>query len=277
MATATRQSVPSGGTKFSMDDIKTKGDNLPSRVVLHGVEGIGKTSFAARTPKPLFLMARGETGLETLIDAKQLGDVPHLPEIMDWADVLAALDFVLNEKHDFKTLALDTLNGFERLCHEHVCKTQYGNKWGKDGFGSYAQGYETSLAEWRMFLGKLDEIRAVRKMSIVCLAHTKVTPYKNPEGADYDRFSPDLHHKTWSLTHKWADIVMFANYYTVVDDSGTRPKGAGGRERTMYTCRTAAYDAKNRHGLPEEIDMGTNGEAAWGNFVNALKEARQSR
>jgi len=255
----------------------TAGNKLPSRVVLHGVEGVGKTSFAASAPKPYVLMARGETGLETLIDSGRVSETPHAPEIESWDETRDIIESLHKEDHPYRTLVLDTLNGFERLCHEHVCETMFGGKWGRDGFTAYMQGYDASLTPWREFLSSLDALRAERKMAIIALCHTKVSTFKNPEGADYDRYQPDIHHKSWALTHRWADIVLFANFYTVIADeqtSGKGPskgKGRGGSERVMFAERTAAFDAKNRHGLPSEVSMGATGAEAWANFLEAMK------
>ena len=243
-------------------------------MIAHGVEGIGKTSLPASATSPLYLMAKGETGLETLIDSGRLPEIPHLPEIQSWEELTAVIDELLASEHNFRTLVLDTLNGFEQLCHSHICNTQYGGNWGNKGFASFQQGYDVSLGEWRLMLSKLDQLREEKSMAIVCLCHTHVRTFKNPEGPDFDRYQPDLHHKTWSVTHKWADIVLFLNYLTVVDESGNRPKGAGGHQRWAYTERTAAWDAKNRHGLPSEFELGESGEEGWNNFRNAIKEGR---
>lgn len=239
-----------------------------------GVEGIGKSSFGANAPKPVFLMSRGETGLETLIDSGQVNETPHSPEIMTWNGVMDFIDLLTTSEHDYKTLVIDTLNGLERLCHEHTCATMYGNDWGKKGFSNYQQGPDSALVFWREMLSKLDTLREVRKMAIIGLQHTKVKNFKNPDGPDYDRYTADMHEKTWGLTLKWADIVLFANFFTVIDDDGPRAKGTGGKKRFIYTERTAAYDAKNRHGLPGQIDMGNSGAEAWGNFIKALKEGK---
>lgn len=276
MATATRSVRPATATAkpMSLSDLVTTGRKLPSRVVLHGLEGIGKTSFAANAPKPLVMMTKGETGLETLIDSGQLPETPHFPELETWADMLSALESVLTEEHDRKTLVIDTGNGAERLCHEEVCRREYNNEWGKQGFTSYMQGFEVSLADWRMFLAKLDAIREQRKMAIVLLCHTKITTFKNPTGADYDRYEPKMHQKTWGLTKEWADVILFADYETevVTDRSNqSKGKGLGGQFRMLRTIRTATYDAKNRHGLPEDIEMGETGQEAWANFAKAMK------
>ena len=266
-----------GGRRLSLADVQKGGSGLPNRCILHGPEGAGKTSFGCCAPKPVFLMTRGETGLLTLIDAARVPETPHFPELTTWEDLLGAVEALTHETHDYRTLVVDTLNGAERLCHEHVCQRDFEGKWGRDGFTSYMTGYDVALADWRAFLDTLDRLRAQRRMSILALAHTKISPFRNPEGPDYDRYTVDLHHKTWSLTHKWADLVLFSNFVAHVearrnDETG---KAKGGSRRVLYTTRTAAYDAKNRHGLPEQIDAGQSAAEAWDHFMAALQAGKQ--
>jgi AAA domain len=262
---------------LSMADVTKAGSGLPNRCVFHGPEGSGKTSFGCCAPKPIFLMTRGETGMQTLIDAGRVPETPHFPELMTWTDLLAALDALTRDQHDHRTLVIDTVNGAERLCHEHVCQRDFDGRWGRDGFASFMTGYDSALADWRILLDALDQLRVQRRMSILLLAHTKISTFKNPEGADYDRYCVDIHHKTWSLTHRWADLVLFTNFVAFVEakKNDTTGKAKGGSRRMIYTTRTAAYDAKNRHGLPEQIDAGRSAAEAWTNFVTALQASKQ--
>lgn len=264
----------------SLSDVTGKGNNLPNRYVIHAVEGFGKTSFGAQTPKPIFLMTKGETGLETLIDSGRLPEVPHFPEIQDWESLLGAIETLAVEEHEYKSLVIDTINGAERLCHEFVCVRDFGGDWGERGFTGYMRGYEVALGEWRLLLNALDRLRETKRMAIVCLCHTKVKTFRNPEGADYERYQADMHDKTWGLSHKWADVVLFGNFEVTVMDgrkeaaSDKKGKGVGGKSRMIYTERSAAYDAKNRLGLPPEIEMGTSPQEAWANYVQAVKAGR---
>ncbi len=67
-----------------------------------------------------------------------------------------------------------------------------------------------------------------------------------------------LQKKTASLVKEWADMLLFANYKTIVinvDNQGTskgKNKAQGG-QRIMYTTHHPAWDAKNRFNLPEEF------------------------
>jgi hypothetical protein len=270
--------------KPSLSEIITTGNKLPNRIVLHGTEGWGKTSFAAQIPGALFIQTRGETGLETLIDAGQLPGVPHLPEVTTMPEMLEAINMLTHEEHPYKALIIDVVNGAERLCHEEVCRRDFSNDWTDKGFMGYMRGYEVSLTDWTNFLVRLDALRMTKRMGIMLLCHTKVTTFKNPEGPDYDRYQPDMHPKTWALTHKWSDVVLFGNFETAVAGGsigegvkqGRKGKGTGGSYRMLYTERCAAYDAKNRLGLPPEIEMGGSPVEAWANYKAAVAAARKT-
>lgn len=262
--------------RLSLSDINTKAKNLPSRVIVHGVPGIGKSSFPAFAPKPVYIMSRLETGIESLKDSDMVPEhVGVFPECQAWSQVLECVELLNREEHEFQTLVLDTINGLERMCHEHVCVRDYNDRFA--AFTAYQAGYKVALNDWRQLLSALDRLREVKRMGVVLLAHTKVKPFKNPEGLDYDRYTPDLNDETWSVTHGWADMVLFANYDVQAkkEHGQSRAKGAGGMARFLYTTRMPAWDAKHRHGLPELISMGGSGKEAWANFVTALREGRK--
>lgn len=222
-------------------------------LVLNAVEGFGKTTFGAYSPAPLILMARGETGYDTLLAA---GRVPQVPAyvVETWEDALGWLDQLIEDPQDRKTLVLDATGGYERLCHEYVCRTKFQNKWGDDGFMSFHKGYDVAVSEWVLLLNRIERLKSERHMGIVMLGHSKVASFKNPIGADFDRYTGDVHAKTWGPTAKCADAVLFGNFFTVVDkEKQGKGKGIGGTDRVIYTERRDAWDAKNRYGMAPEI------------------------
>lgn len=267
---------------YSLDRITSTGDGLPIRSVGHGLPGVGKTSWGSRHPSPIVQMAGSETGLLTLINEHQLPETPHFPPAMDWETLVAQVNALLTQEHSYKSYVLDTVNLWERLCYEHVCQVEFGGDWSRKGWMNYNAGPEMALSYEREFLSMLDRLREQKKMRIVMLAHTKIKNFKNPEGADFDRYTVDVNEKTWALLDRWADAVFFINYETAVTqvtETGKqkvqRGKGLGADHRIMYTRRTAAYDAKNRLGLPAEIDMGDSWQEGWANFISAMKQAKE--
>lgn len=248
--------------------------SLPTAAVIYGPPGSGKTSLGASAPAPVFLTDDQELGIHTLIGNGRIDKVPVMPPCATWQDVHDAIDKLTEGDHDRKTLVVDTIGGIERLCFEHVVTKQFRNEWGEKGFAGYGRGVECSLPEWRRLVKKLDKLRISRQMSVVLLGHSTVKPFKNPEGEDFDRYQIDMHAKTWAITSKWSDMVLFLNFHMQTDESGKRVKGKGGQVRFLNTEHHAAYDAKNRHGLPAMIPMGSSGSEAWNNLIAAITEAR---
>lgn len=253
----------------------------PTRMILFGAEGSGKTSFAAMPADRIFLMTRGEDGLKTLMCSGRLdNNIPHFPEpAQSWKQVLEAIGHLQSQDHAFKTLVIDTINGVERLCHEQVCHEHFGDDWGDSGFAGYGRGPKLAVPDITLLLARLDALRTAKGMSIILLAHAAVTTFKNPEGPDFDRYSPALHKDSWNELHRWADLICFLHRKppTVTTSSRKAAKGkaAGPMPRVLCTERTAAYDAKNRHGLPPEIPCGNSPQEAWANFTKAMKGSRE--
>lgn len=263
--------------RLTVSDLVQKQAELPSRVIVHGLPGIGKSSLPAFGPTPVYIMTKLETGIVSL---KGSGRVPEtvgiFPECKSWRDIFNALAWLEEEEHQFKTVVLDTLNGAEKMCHDYVSERDYNNRMA--AFTAYQSGYKVSINDFRELLAAIDKLRELRKMAVFVLAHTKVKNFKNPTGADFDRYMPDLHDETWSVTHGWADMVLFANFETDTrkdSTTGGKVKGVGVGRRLLFTTWNAAWDAKHRHGLPEVISMGESGKEAWANLAKAIADGRK--
>lgn len=230
----------------------------PMRALLYGVEGIGKTTFAAGAPRCVFLGAEDGFGLL---------DVARFPEPRSWADVMEAIRVLETDAHDYQTIALDTLDWLEPMCWAAVCAE--GGKATIEDFG-YGKGYLAALEKWRLLLAGLERLRRNRKMHVVLLAHAKIHKFSNPEGDDFDRYTLKIHDKAAGLVKEWVDAVMFAQFRVVVDKAkgASKGKGIGTPERVMYTVRRASFDAKNRYALPESLPL------AWDGFAKLATNPR---
>lgn len=216
----------------------------PRRILLHGVEGVGKTSFALGATNPIYICPE---------DGTSEFDVPRFPEPRTWTDVLDAIEELRTGTHDHVHLVLDTLDWLEPMLWRHICLRD--GQENIEGYG-YGKGYVAALDEWRLFIAKLERLRAERSMHIVMLAHSWIKQFKNPEGEDFDRYQMKLHDKAGGLLREWSDVVLFANYETFAhEDKKKRVRGVSSGVRVMYTTRTAAYDAKNRYNLPPQLAL----------------------
>jgi hypothetical protein len=237
----------------------TKGKlERPMRVLLFGTEGVGKSTFAANAPSPIFLAAEDGTA--------QL-DVARFPEPGTWREVFDALDELIHGEHDFKTVVVDTLDWLEPLCWAHVVGKAGSSKITSiEDFG-FGKGYVAALDEWRLLLSRFEQLRLRRGMHVVFLAHSWIKTFKNPEDADYDRIEMKLHMKAAGLLKEWSDAVLFARYETFVDtdEKTKRSRGVSTGARVIHTQRTAAWDAKNRYDLPMTLPLD------WSAFADAVK------
>lgn len=230
----------------------------PMRVLVYGIEGVGKSTFAAGSPKPIFLGA--EDGTSEL-------DVARFPEPRSWGDALDALDVLMSDAHDYRTLVVDTLDWLEPLVWQHACET------GRDKFGKpfktiedfgYGKGYVAALLLWREWIKRFELLREARSMHLVMLAHSWIKPFKNPEGEDFDRYEMKLDKRAASLLREQCDAVLFATHETLTYESNGRTKGISSGARVLQTQRRAAWDAKNRYDLPEALPLD------WPAFVDAV-------
>ena len=256
--------------------LNTKAEFRNPNLFLYGPPGVGKTVTGACFPNPLFVRDKQEDGINTLKTSNLVDpNIPVMPVAETWMELLQQMAWIASKSEGFQTLVVDTIGGLERLCAEHICKTQFRGQWGEKGFGGFGRGWEACVPEWRRLINAFDSIRDKKGMQIVLLAHSQVKMFKNPEGDDYDRYQPELHHKIWAATSKWVDMILFANFFVEVEESGLRKKGRGGTLRYMYPVGTAAYEAKNRHGLTDDIAMGDSGKDAYSNLVAAIEAAKK--
>lgn len=229
----------------------------PVKVLLYGVEGIGKSTFGASAPSPIFIGA--ENGTEQL-------DVVRFPSPENWGEVTEAIRVLTNDEHTYQTLVIDTLDWAEPMLWEHIC--QRDKKTNIEDYG-YGKGYQAALDEWRTFLHSLERLRKSKNMHLVLLAHSWIKPFKNPQGEDYDRYEMKLHPKSAGLFKEWSDCVLFAQYETYAPkEKGKRVKGVDTGARLIHTQHRAAFDAKNRYNLPESIPL------SWADFEEALSSQR---
>jgi hypothetical protein len=229
----------------------------PHRVVLYGPDGVGKTTFGASAPSPVFLGA--EKGTAQL-------DVARFPQPQEWSDVQDAIKaLAFGDAHEFKTLIVDTLDWLEPILHAKIAKAASVQSVDDIPYGA---GFNQALDFWRQLLAQLEYLSEKRGMNIVLLAHSQTRTFKNPLGADFDRYELKLHHKASGLVREWADAVLFATYEEFAVEKKGRVRGVDSGARIIFSTRTAAFDAKNRLSLPSPMPLD------WDDFDAACKASR---
>ena len=118
----------------------------PVKVVLYGVEGIGKSSLAARFPGAVFIDTEGGT--------KRL-DVRRLPAPTSWQMLTEEVAAAAAGGVDCQTLVLDTADWAEKLCMAAVCQRLRVKGIEDIGYGKGYTYVKEDFARLRQALGQV--------------------------------------------------------------------------------------------------------------------------
>jgi hypothetical protein len=229
------------------------------RVVVIGQEGVGKTTLAAGS-RGLFLTCEdggGDLDYDRVVCAT-------------WLDLRAAVHELQQDAQGYITIVIDTISSFERLCWDFIRARANNAGTIEEVGGGYGKGYTAATEEMTALAQDLDFLRLKQRVHVIVLAHTHVKVFNDPMGNPYDRYQLRMHEKACNVWLGWADCVLFACFDVTVKTAkrlaDINEKGkAVGSKRVLYTTKDAAYDAKNRYNLPEELPL------SWEAFAKAIR------
>lgn len=220
----------------------------PRRLFVYGPDKIGKSTFAAGAPSPVFIPT--EDGTRHLSGIKQFPVAKTLDEFKDYVTAIA------EGNTPFKTLVIDSVTGLERLVHQKVCKSEEKQSLAETPF---RRGFSMAAAIFQKCLNHLEEAHINCGMNLILLGHVKVEKYSPPDGDGYDRFVPKLEKDTSAALCEWVDEYFFATrrVFTKKDGEGkyAKRKAVSSGDRVLKTTGDAAWLAGRRINLPDEIPL----------------------
>ena len=233
---------------ISLASLRRTSGRRPPRIFLYGIHGVGKSTFAAAAPSPVFIQT--EEGLDAL-------DVEAFPLARSFDDVMGAIGALYEEEHQFRTVVIDSVDWLEQLIFKDVAQEQKVSSIEDIGYG---KGYTFASSRWATLLEGLDLLRNERGMGVVLIGHAQIKRFEDPMVEGYDRYSPDLHKIASSTLCEWSDIVGFANFRVATKqiDSGFNKKiakGVGTGQRTLYVEERPAFTAKSRWRIGADVPL----------------------
>ena len=216
------------------------------KIVVYGPEGIGKSTFASRFPGAVFIDTEGST--------KHM-DVARTPAPLSFSQLCEQVDWFVRNPGQAQTLVLDTADWAEKLCKEELCAAKKISSIEDLGYG---KGYTMLAEQYGRLLNMLSAL-ATTGVNVVVTAHAMMRKFEQPdELGSYDRWELKLEKKVAPLVKEWADVLLFANYKTMVINVDNKGASQGknkvqGGSRVMYASHHPCWDAKNRFGLPDEM------------------------
>lgn len=265
----------------------------PPMITIVGSPGVGKTSLGALFPSTILLPTEDGTAVfENWSDDVQPAVLPRLPKAQkdevgnmsrSSRDTLnKIMDELLTTDHGYKTFVVDSISTLGKMFESEISlRDGVGNV--AEASGGFHKGY-TEVASWHAdFIYKCEQLRAVKNMAIIFLAHIGVKRVRNrPDAeADYSIFSLDMDNQALSNYVAHSDAVLYLVKEELVLGHQTNRRGQTtkyGRvtqtgERRLITTgdgKVGYVDAKNRYNMPGEIDVpfGTNPITQYIKFFN---------
>ncbi len=223
--------------------------SAPVKTVIYGVEGIGKTTFAAKFPKPLFVDLDNGT---KRCEVDRVGNIARWEDLMDTIKEIAYMD-----GSPYSSVVIDTVDRAAELCEEFVCRRAKKDTIEDFGFG---RGYPALAQEFSKLIG-WGNILIDKGYNVVFIGHAMQRVVTKPDDTgSYDHWEMKLKGKgansLGALLKEWADLLLFADYrITIVqkDENGRGKASKNSGERRMRANYSPFADAKNRFGLDDDL------------------------
>ncbi|MEM1346528.1 MAG: ATP-binding protein, partial [Pseudomonadota bacterium] len=234
---------------ISLDTLVRKRADKPPRLLIYGVPKIGKTSFAAEFPAPIFIQTEEGAGD---LDVTTFSEQP----LGSFDEVCQAIEALYTGEHGFETVVLDSLDWLEPLVWRETCAQ---NKWASIEAPGYGRGYVEADKHWRFVLDGLNALRE-RGMSVVLIAHSMVKTHQDPTTEAYDRYEIKLHKRASAMVVETVDVIGFLNYSVAAakEEQGAnkgRVRGTGSGQRVLFLDERPAFIAGSRFETPSQLPL----------------------
>ena len=225
---------------------------MPHLILIHGRDGVGKTTLASEFPNPIFI---GPEAGNFNIDASRVDDVRN------WDDLKNTLReiYKLPDKNRYKTVVIDSLDWCEIMIIEHVCQSQ-GKKSIELCSGGYGKGYTDVKNEFLEMQKALKFLRD-KGYNVVLICHSNIADFNDPAtDRGYNRYELKLFKSKSgntdlrALWREYVDAVLYLHLETFVAGEDKDARAESTNRILMELNLSAKWDAKNRFGVTEPIE-----------------------
>lgn len=220
----------------------------PSKDLICGVPGVGKSSLAANYPNPLFIDVEGST--EKLDVART--------EAKTYSELIEVVNWILTSKEsdEFETIVFDTIDWIENIVIKEILRVDHTSSIADHkayGFGMGDKRIDEFFRE--NIITRLEQIRAKGK-NIVLVAHSEIKGVEDPIHGRFDQYQIDTGKTVRKVIQEWANNVLFLNFDTMVEyRKGLEKNKLKSVGRYIHTEQTPQFQAKNRDNLPTKIKL----------------------
>ena len=233
-------------------DLKTLSKPSGQRPIictLFGEGGMGKTTLAAMFPKPVFI--RTEDGTASLAGND---NVSLFPLATSTQDVLDAIEALATQKHDHKTLVIDSITQLGTMIEAEIVAADPKAKSINQAGGGYGAGYSTAAEKHRQIRDWAGSLAYEKGMNVIFIGHADTEMLDLPDMDAFARYTVRMHKK--SLPHYTDNVDLFGliRLKTFVrGGDGDKKRAISTGEREIICHPQASSVTKNRFNVSEPL------------------------
>ena len=254
------------------------------RIVISGVEKIGKTTLACAAPNPILIPM--EMGYANFT-------IPKTEKASSFEAVMSGCEEIAfnlqRRQFPFSSIVWDSSTSLETLIHQYTLQRDptYGrnNKTAltmEAALGGYGKAYNFANEQFGKWLQWQDYFAFEFGINVIITAHTFAARLVDPASGEYDSWDLLLHspknNKNYGkreMLTQWADMVgfLYEPYHVIVNENAKMSRAVStNRGRVLGTDRTPQYVAGNRYNLTGEIPIPPGN--GWNYLADAIYKSK---
>lgn len=259
---------------ISLDSIVTGISDDPPILTIFGDGGIGKTTFCANAPNPIFIFTEKSLGMldvPRFTFADEDGIKRYIASTFE--EVMISLSQLFGE-HNFNTVVIDSLDWLEPLIENYLLRQRPTTEKGRPVRNIKDYGYNTGanfvMEYWQEYFDMIRDLQKKKNMMVIQTAHRAVVKMQPPDSDAYTAYNIKLEGKAREKIIEGSDAVLYTSTKLGLakEDLGfnqTRNRAVGAGDRYIYTQERPAHEGKNKYKLPYEIPVrDENWQDVWG-------------
>lgn len=233
-------------------DLKTLSKPSGQRPIictLFGEGGMGKTTLAAMFPNPVFI--RTEDGTASLAGND---NVSLFPLATSTQDVLDAIEALATQKHDHKTLVIDSITQLATMVEAEIVAADPKAKSINQAGGGYGAGYSTAAEKHRQIRDWAGSLAYEKGMNVIFIGHADTEMLDLPDMDAFARYTVRMHKKSLPHYTDNVDLVGLIRLKTLIrGGEGDKKRAISTGEREIICHPQASSVTKNRFNISEPL------------------------
>jgi len=233
-------------------DLKTLSKPSGQRPIictLFGEGGMGKTTLAAMFKSPVFI--RTEDGTASLAGND---NVSLFPLATSTQDVLDAIEALATQKHDHKTLVIDSITQLATMVEAEIVAADPKAKSINQAGGGYGAGYSAAAEKHRQIRDWAGSLAYEKGLNIVFIGHADTEMLDLPDMDPFARYTVRMHKKSLPHYTDNVDLVGLIRLKTFVrGGDGDKKRAISTGEREIICHPQASSVTKNRFNVSEPL------------------------